>query len=370
MYEDKIWSFTTKGEEPPSPDDKNPAIPKESKKPSEGQVDVELNPAEISFTFDKDMDKGTITSTTIQFLEKGIVLAQTPDIKFDEAGKRKVTIDPKKSLSPKTQYTIKVGPGVKDTTGKPLESEQSWKLTTKGEEPPSPDDKNPAIPKESKKPSEGQVDVELNPAEISFTFDKDMDKGTITSTTIQFLEKGIVLAQTPDIKFDEAGKRKVTIDPKKSLSPKTQYTIKVGPGVKDTTGKPLESEQSWSFTTKGEEPPSPDDKNPAIPKESKKPSEGQVDVELNPAEISFTFDKDMDKGTINIANIQAFENTKLLTALEYDINVDSTDKKKIILSLKRQLNPKTQYTIKVGPGVKDTTGKPLESEQSWSFTTK
>ena len=142
MYEDKAWRFTTKGEEPPGPDDKKPTIQEASKKPAAGQVDVELSPAEISFAFDKDMDKGTITSTTIQFLENGIVLAQTPGIKFDEAGKRKVTIDPKKSLSPNTQYTIKVSPGVKDTTEKPLESEQSWSFTTKGEEPPAPMTKN------------------------------------------------------------------------------------------------------------------------------------------------------------------------------------------------------------------------------------
>jgi hypothetical protein len=78
----------------------------------------------------------------------------------------------------------------------------------------------------------------------------------------------------------------------------------------------------------------------------------------------------VDKSTINIANIQVLENDKPLTALEYDVNMDSTDMKKIVLSMKRQLNPKTQYTIKVSPGVKDTTGKPLESEQSWTLTSK
>ena len=77
-----------------------------------------------------------------------------------------------------------------------------------------------------------------------------MDKTTITSTNVQFLENGIVLAQPPEVKFDEVSKRKVTIDPKKTLLPKTQYMIKVSPSVKDTNGKSLESEQSWTFTTK------------------------------------------------------------------------------------------------------------------------
>ena len=241
------------------------------------------------------------------------------------------------SLDPGTDYTATIESEVTDVEGNPMYEDKVWTFTTKEEEPPSPEDKKPTIQEDSKKPTAGQVDVELNPSEISFAFDKDMDKGTITSTTIQFLENGIVLAQSPEIKFDETGKRKVTIDPKKSLFPKTQYTIKVSPSVKDTTGKSLESDQSWSFTTKGEEPQSPEDKKPTIQEDSKKPTAGQVDVELNPAEVSFAFDKDMDKGTINIANIQAFEKSKPLTASEYDVNVDSTDKKKITLGLKRQL---------------------------------
>ncbi len=57
MYEDKVWTFTTKEEEPPVPADKKPTIQEASKNPSAGQIDVDLKPTEISFAFDNDMDK-------------------------------------------------------------------------------------------------------------------------------------------------------------------------------------------------------------------------------------------------------------------------------------------------------------------------
>ena len=78
-----------------------------------------------------------------------------------------------------------------------------------------------------------------------------MDPITITSTTVQLLENDSVsLPPTHSVKLDSIDKKKVIINPNKTILTKTKYTIKVGPGVKDTKGKSLEGEQRWSFTTK------------------------------------------------------------------------------------------------------------------------
>jgi hypothetical protein len=219
-------------------------------KPVDGLENVPIK-TDIYAKFSEPMDITSVNKGTFTIVDSKNNVVDGEIIFIENNTKALFKVTSKiQSLDPGTEYTDTIESEVTDVEGNPMYEDKIWTFTTKAVEPPSPDDKNPIILKESKKPTEGQADVELKPAEISFAFDKDMDKSTITPTTVKFLENGIVLSQLPDIKFDEEVKSRVTIDPKKSLSPKTQYTIKVSPGVKDTTGKPLESEQSWTFTTK------------------------------------------------------------------------------------------------------------------------
>ena len=250
MYEDFTENFTTKGENKQTPDIKL-SIDEQSKSPKSNQIDV--NPAttkEISFKFNKEMDDKTITTTTVKLFENGIAFSPTHVVNMDENDKSKVIINPNKNLNPKTKYTIKVGPGVKDTKGNTLEKEESWSFTTKGENKQTPDIKL-SIDEQSKSPKSNQIDVDpATTKEISFKFNKEMDDKTITTTNVKLFEGNTEMALRPDsLKPVENDKSKVIINPNKNLNPKTKYTIKVGPGVKDTKGNTLEKEESWMFTT-------------------------------------------------------------------------------------------------------------------------
>jgi hypothetical protein len=178
-----------------------------------------------------------------------------------------------------------------------------------------------------------------------------INKGTFT---IVDSKNNVVDGEVSFIENNTKALFKIT-NKSQSLDPDTDYTATIESEVTDVEGNSMYEDKVWTFTTKKEgPPPSPQDKKPTIQEGSENPSAGQIDVDLKLTEMSFAFDKDMDESTINIANIQLLENNKPLTALEYEVKVDSIDKKKISISLKRQLIAKTQYTIKVSPSVKDT----------------
>jgi hypothetical protein len=221
------------------------------------------------------------------------------------------------------------------------------------------------------KPIHEAKDVPIK-TDIYAKFSEPMDINSVNKGTFTIVDSknNVVDGEVSFIENNTKALFKVT-NKSQSLDPGTDYTATIESEVTDVEGNSMYKDKVWTFTTKEEEPPpGAVDKKPTIQEASKNPSEGQMDVDLKPTEMSFAFDTDMDESTINIANIQFLEKNNPLTALEYDVKVDSTNKKKISISLKRQLTPKTQYTIKVSPSVKDTNGKSLESEQTWSFTTK
>jgi hypothetical protein len=366
MYKDNIWSFTTKGEEKLS-------IEEQSKMPKTGEKDVDpATTREISFKFNKEIDINTISTTTVKLLENDIASSPTHMVKRDEIDKSKVIIHPNKDLIPKTKYTIKVGPGVKDAKGNTLEKEEVWDFITKDIQPAQQQqqDTKPTILPQSKIPSAGQTDVDpATTREISFEFDKEMEASTINEKNIQLLENGKPLTPPHGVTLDKSDNKKVTIDPKKPLVPKTTYTIKVIKDVKDAKGNTLEKDEVWNFTTKGEEKQSADTKL-AIEEQSKMPKTDEKDVDpKTTTKISFEFDKEMEGSTINEKNIQLLENGKPLTP-PHGVTLDKSDNKKVTIDPKKPLVPKTVYTIKVIKDVKDTKGNTLEKDEVWNFTTK
>jgi hypothetical protein len=251
MYKDNIWSFTTKGEEKLS-------IEEQSKMPKTDEKDVDpKTTTKISFEFDKEMEASTINEQNIQLLENGKPLTPPHGVTLDKSDNKKVTIDPKKPLVPKTVYTIKVIKDVKDTKGNTLEKDEVWNFTTKDiqssqqQAEDQQQNKKLAIQPQSKIPSAGQPDVDPKTREISFKFNKDIDANTITPANIQIVEGKIELILSPDsIKVDTSEKNKVLIELPKNLSLDTTYTIKVSRAVKDIDGNILDNAEEWSFTTK------------------------------------------------------------------------------------------------------------------------
>jgi hypothetical protein len=371
MYKDNIWSFTTKGEEKLS-------IEEQSKMPKTGEKDVDpATTREISFKFNKEIDINTISTTTVKLLENDIASSPTHMVKRDEIDKSKVIIHPNKDLIPKTKYTIKVGPGVKDAKGNTLEKEEVWDFITKDIQPAQQQqqDTKPTILPQSKIPSAGQTDVDpATTREISFEFDKEMEASTINEKNIQLLENGKPLTPPHGVTLGKPDNKKVTIDPKKPLVPKTTYTIKVIKDVKDAKGNTLEKEEVWDFTTKdiqSSQQQQQQDTKPTIQPQSKIPSAGQKEVDpTTTREISFEFDKEMEANTITPANIQIVEGKIDLILSPDSIKLDTSEKNKVLIELPKTLSLGTTYTIKVSRAVKDIDGNTLDNVEEWNFTTK
>ena len=55
-----------------------------------------------------------------------------------------------------------------------------------------------------------------------------------------------------------------------SLDPGTDYTATIESEVTDVEGNPMYEDKVWTFTTKEEEPPVPEDKKPTIQEAIKK----------------------------------------------------------------------------------------------------
>jgi hypothetical protein len=106
------------------------------------------------------------------------------------------------------------------------------------------------ISKDPKVPVEGSQNVDPKTTkEITFKFNREINKATITTETVQLLGKDDALVSTLEFKFDDNDKSKVVISLLKNLDPDTTYTIKVNPDVAYMQGNKVGKEISWTFKT-------------------------------------------------------------------------------------------------------------------------
>ncbi|HSL00487.1 MAG TPA: N,N-dimethylformamidase beta subunit family domain-containing protein [Rubrobacteraceae bacterium] len=108
-------------------------------------------------------------------------------------------------------------------------------------------------------PTDGQTGVGTSTV-VNATFNEAMDAGTIGADTFELRDAaGNVVSA--NVAYDP-GSRTVTLNPSSPLDNSRTYTatVKGGQnGVKDAAGNPLESDETWSFTTAAPPPPPPDE---------------------------------------------------------------------------------------------------------------
>jgi hypothetical protein len=94
-------------------------------------------------------------------------------------------------------------------------------------------------------PAAGAIDVALN-SQVQATFSTDMDSSTINTDTFTIVSpSGDKVIGT--VSYDDTTKT-TTFSPSSSYAPQTTYIATVS-GVKDKSGKTMNSPYSWSFTT-------------------------------------------------------------------------------------------------------------------------
>jgi hypothetical protein len=211
--------------------------------PAAGAVNVSVD-INVIVTFNEAMDAGTVNGSTVELRDQSNALV-TATVSYDEATFT-ATLDPTVSLAGEATYTVRVSggatdPRVKDVAGNALAADVTWTFTTV------------AVPPQvvSTKPINGATGVSTGIAPRA-TFSKPLDPASVDSTTV--LMKDMLNNPVPVTVSCATSAFTIALVPKALLQPGQIYTVTLRggpaePHITDSTGLPLASDYTWSFST-------------------------------------------------------------------------------------------------------------------------
>jgi hypothetical protein len=197
----------------------------------------------VTVTFSEAMDSGTVNGSTVELRDQSNALI-TATVSYD-AATFTATLDPTVSLAGEVSYTARVrggatDPRVKDVAGNALAADVTWTFTTV------------AVPPQvvSTKPINGATGVSTGIAPRA-TFSKPLDPASVDSTTV--LMADMLNNPVPVTVSCATSAFTIALVPQALLQPGRIYTVtlKGGPAephITDSTGLPLASDYTWSFT--------------------------------------------------------------------------------------------------------------------------
>ncbi|MBW1637076.1 MAG: Ig-like domain-containing protein, partial [Deltaproteobacteria bacterium] len=196
----------------------------------------------ITITFSEEMAAGSITGSISLSGPEGTVEGSVHYSGFTAA------FTPVHALTANTTYTATVTTAVTDMVGKRLASEYNWVFTTSG----GADTVPPLIV--SRTPAANAVDVAVDIAAITFSFNESLQETTIDNSSIVLTGPG---GRVPGTLSYDAATYTIEIEPVSTLAYDARYSVTVTTEVKDSAGNPLASSQTWDFTTADTPPPPP-----------------------------------------------------------------------------------------------------------------
>ncbi len=118
-----------------------------------------------------------------------------------------------------------------------------WVDVVVGSSVPS-DTVNPTV--DSVAPNDGATDVATG-VTPSATFSESLDPATVNTSSVA-LQNATGQEVTSSVSYDDSAKT-ITISPSAALEQGVAYSVSLSTGIKDTSGNPLASVYSWTFTT-------------------------------------------------------------------------------------------------------------------------
>jgi type IV pilus assembly protein PilY1 len=199
-------------------------------------------------------------------------------------------------------------------------------------------------------PPDGATNIPVS-SSISIQFSEIMKTGGADVASSYTLIKG-GLSIPFSFAYDSTTNT-ATLTPTSSLSQNTTYSVNVSGTVQDLADNPMGTDYVFSFTTY-----KPDTTSPTVLAIS--PANGATSV-LPTAVVVITFSEAMDPATINGSNITLSGTTGTIAYLAGSNMASFTPSTGLSLA--------TNYTVKVGTGVKDLAGNALVSAVTSTFTT-
>lgn len=337
LQADKVWSFFTS---------LRPVVL--SQVPGDEAQGISRSTT-VTATFSKNMDSGTITTTSFNLL-KGVIQVDG-SVSYD-APTRTATFTPSADLDWGSTYTVTITTAVADTDGINPPSDTVWTFDTVAAI-------NPVVSNTSPAPDMTGV---LPDAVVVATFSKDMKASTITGSTFLLKDQ----ADTPvtgSVSFD--GTREATFTPSSLLQTGLVYTATITTALEDTDDLSLLTDKVWSFETTS---------RPFVA--SVTPPQGTTGVN-RATTIRATFSKDMKASTIDspATNFIVFiDNNSNST---YDAGTDTVIPGSVTYdagTYTATFTPDSDlgysaYTATITTGVEDPDGIAMAASKTWGFST-
>ncbi len=199
-------------------------------------------------------------------------------------------------------------------------------------------------------PTNGATGVFLNDA-IAVFFSKEMNPASINATTFTVSSNTGAVAGTISVNGASA-----VFKPAAQLTPSTTFTVTITRLAQDTSGIPLVSDFTWTFTTGT----TTDTASPTIT--AIVPANNATGVALN-ASVVATFNETMDPTTITPAAFTVNSGAGPVTGT---ISLTGTT---ATFTPSAPLAQNTTFTASITTGATDLAGNPLLGNFSWSFST-
>jgi len=204
----------------------------------------------------------------------------------------------------------------------------------------------------SRSPDTAAVDVALNSV-VTVNFSEDIDPLTVNNSSISLNYAGLYVTGIVNASGNIA-----TFTTDQPLEYSTQYTATVYSGLLDLSGNPLLQDEVWSFTTAA-----PDIIAPTISQAS--PQDGAVDVSNNFV-VSALFSEPMNPTTINASTFTINDGTSNISGSV----VLNGNGKTAQFYPDQPFDYSTTYTATIAASAQDLAGNALQSDYSWSFTSR
>lgn len=329
--------------------------------PIEGAVGVAINNP-ITFTFNQDIDPSTLVAGTTVKLQTAGAASVPGNVSY--AGTTG-TFTPSVSLAPLTTYLFTVTTGVKNRSGIPMAQQFTLIFTTSSATGPV----SPAIVATVPIEGDNNVVVSNTITPIFFTFNQDIDPSTLVAGTTVILQStgggtvpGTVSYTGTTGKFTPNG----------FLAPETTYIFTVTTGVKNRSGISMAQEFTLVFTTSGATGPV------SLAILATTPSAGDNAVAVG-ANISFTFNQDIDPSTLNDGMLD-FPTSNNLPAPSATVYLQTAGPfwvpgtvslagRTATFTPSGTLSGNTTYVFTVTTDVKNLSGVGMAQEYKWIFTT-
>lgn len=330
LQADHVWSFSTVSGPAPTP----PTV--DSSVPASSATDVGTD-TDIKAVFSEPVDPLTVTAATFLVNDGSVDIAGSVTYTDSTA-----TFTPSSVLERGKTYKVTVTTGVKDLEGTPMTTDYTWSFET--------------IPVsgffvESTTPDDNATDTDLN-ADIVVSFSKDVDPSSINENTFY-------VVPAPGGTLSSSGAT-ATFSPGSALESDKTYTATVTTGAKDLDGNYLQTDHTWSFTTRGGVV-SP---NPFV--DSTVPADKDVDVSVT-GKITVTFSEPMNPSTITTATFYAGTMSgSTLSIISGQVTYSGVT---ATFTPGSALEYGKTYTAVVTTDAEDTDGNPLQGKHEWSFAT-